>query len=940
MKRPALPVLILLLAAPVSAGEQPQGMVVQQGAASSSYDAATRTQTIDQATGRAVYQWDSFNIGAGETTHFQMPGADGVALNRTLQNDPSRIFGTLSSNGDVILLNPHGVLFGEGSRVDVNGLLASTGRMSDEDFLNGRYRLDAIGADPDAAIVNQGAITMKEGGWAALVAPRVENAGVITAPLGRVALGSGEAAEVDLRGDGLLKIRAPLTRRPDGAAALVTNTGEIAVEGGVVELTAQAVEGLMETVINLEGRVAATSIRREGGAIVLSGGDHGIVRVAGGMEARSEGAGDRGGRVVVTGEQIDVREDAKVDVSGAGGGGEILIGGDKQGKPAEALGQIFANAENVRVEHGAQLIANALSVGDGGRVIVWSDRMTAFAADIAARGGAGGGDGGFAEVSGKERLVYRGLADLRAPMGQDGTLLLDPTDIRIIAGAPGGSTGTLTLGPSISDTTTTPSILTTGDLLAQLALGDVTISTASGLGGAGDISVEAMINYTGAADRSLTFLATGNFTSAGGGAEATGAGALSLVIDAGSSTGGGGFDTNGGDFSLDAASGSFFVPRIYAGGGDIRVNLDGGGTLSFSRSPTRSRYETSGSGVIEFRSDGDINSEASASCCNGIGHLGSGIIRLIADDDGDGTGDLNLDSGIRAAGATDLTFSGNTIIGNFNGLIATNGGDITFNGDIEANSQNSVFRVYTERDLLNPDFGSGTANAANTIDGNITINGGMQLADRGNNSLIFYAGSSGSVSVNGSITQIGLGASDYVSFHGGNISVEIVESGDIAINSAGDVTMSVQTDTLSFSTPSATARLNGSVGGLTGADAAASLGGPNFPDADTHTFGGFTAGGAFIDLNPAAPAAPAPEPAVDMGLSSARPVQAWLGAARLVAWGMICRAHQAVSPPAVRRARCPVAALPMAAARQAATPCSIAASRASRTCARRTASPR
>ena len=53
-------------------------------------------------------------------------------------NDPSAIHGNLSANGTVFLINPHGILFGRGSNVNVGGLVASTLNLSDDDFRAGR----------------------------------------------------------------------------------------------------------------------------------------------------------------------------------------------------------------------------------------------------------------------------------------------------------------------------------------------------------------------------------------------------------------------------------------------------------------------------------------------------------------------------------------------------------------------------------------------------------------------------------------------------------------------------------------------------------------------------------------------------------------------------------------------------------------------------------
>jgi filamentous hemagglutinin family protein len=48
-------------------------------------------------------------------------------LNRVIGQDPSSLLGRLQSNGRVCLINPNGIVFGTGSRMDVGGLVASTG---------------------------------------------------------------------------------------------------------------------------------------------------------------------------------------------------------------------------------------------------------------------------------------------------------------------------------------------------------------------------------------------------------------------------------------------------------------------------------------------------------------------------------------------------------------------------------------------------------------------------------------------------------------------------------------------------------------------------------------------------------------------------------------------------------------------------------------------
>ena len=138
----------------------------------------------------AIINWQSFSIGQGESTRFIQPSALSAVLNRVTGGDPSKILGLLQSNGKVLLINQNGILFGPNSRVDVNGLIASTLNISNQDFLAGRM---SFTAGPMAGKVeNQGTITTPGGGQVYLIATDVENSGVITAPNGDVLLAAGK----------------------------------------------------------------------------------------------------------------------------------------------------------------------------------------------------------------------------------------------------------------------------------------------------------------------------------------------------------------------------------------------------------------------------------------------------------------------------------------------------------------------------------------------------------------------------------------------------------------------------------------------------------------------------------------------------------------------------------------------------------------------------
>lgn len=118
---------------------------------------------------------------------------------------------------------------------------------------------------------------------------------------------------------------------------------------------------------------------------------------------------------------------ANINASGQVGGGTVLIGGDYRG-----LGSV-PNAQFTTVDALTSIRADALTSGNGGKVVLWADNITRFSGAITAKGGSISGDGGFVEVSGKESLAHTGTADLSAVNGSTGTLLLDPANITIVA---------------------------------------------------------------------------------------------------------------------------------------------------------------------------------------------------------------------------------------------------------------------------------------------------------------------------------------------------------------------------------------------------------------------------------------------------------------------------------------------------------------------------
>ncbi|MBK8175112.1 MAG: filamentous hemagglutinin N-terminal domain-containing protein [Rhodospirillales bacterium] len=418
-----LAAVIAVAAAPAAAA--PEGGKVTGGCATITQgDGITR---IDQFTDKAIIDWRKFSLDASEIARFHQPGANAVALNRVRGSDPSVILGQLQANGHVFLVNPNGVVFGPGAKVDVHGLVATTADIRNDDFLAGRYRFTIPSPNPDAAVVNQGTITFGETGLAALVAPSVRNDGAIVGTLGEVTLAGAAGFSLDLQGDGLIRFGA--TRElVDGLSrkgALVTNSGRIEADGGRVIITADAAESVVDQAINAGGIIEARSFALAPGEIVLDGGDHGTVTVTGTLSTTGAEADARGGDIDVLGDRLTLAAGGVIDASGPAGGGSVHVGGDQRGEGGRR------RASETVMEPGAVIFADATTQGDGGQVVLWADQKLVFAGTVSARGGSEGGNGGLVETSSTGQLLATGRVDTSAPGGADGSWLLDPLHVVI-----------------------------------------------------------------------------------------------------------------------------------------------------------------------------------------------------------------------------------------------------------------------------------------------------------------------------------------------------------------------------------------------------------------------------------------------------------------------------------------------------------------------------
>lgn len=383
----------LLLAAP--APEQlPTGGQVVSGNASISQNGAN--MDINQTTNRAAINWQSFDIGSGAHVNFQQPSSSSVALNRVMNGNPSQIFGRLTANGQVYITNAAGVYFAPGASVNVGSLVATTHDISNADFMEGNYNFSRKGST--GSVVNEGTIQTDIGGYIALLAPEVRNNGIMIAEMGTVALAAGESFGLHFNAQGGL---SDVTVTKSNIDALVENGQAVQTPGGLIILSAQAVNSLQGGVVKNSGTLEATGFVNDGGVIKIAASDKielggsinanaksdssgrggeviaiasldnhdSVMEFSGSISARGGDEGGDGGFIETSGSHIDIDENVSVDTrSPEGKTGKWLIDPynyDIDGSDATAIVNAL-NSSNVEVTTAADTGAYGSDGNSGG----------------------------------------------------------------------------------------------------------------------------------------------------------------------------------------------------------------------------------------------------------------------------------------------------------------------------------------------------------------------------------------------------------------------------------------------------------------------------------------------------------------------------------------------------------------------------------------------
>ena len=269
-KGPSLLLAILLpfTLMPEMAYALPHGGVVTKGAATLSY--STNRLLVNQNTSSASFSWSSYNVGSSQTVQYRTPGSSSVSMNFIGGTTPAQISGQVISNGQLVFMDPNGIVFGTGSSVSAAGVRAfgantNTGTIT-----------------PTGSVSNAGTLTAGTGGQIVLVGTSVTNTGAILAPSGQVVLAAGSTAT--------------LSESPSSSLSVVTTGGGSIYDSGTI--TAENADGTPGA-IAMKAGMTSGSVSLEPSAVLDA----------------SAPTGGNGGTVTIDASEVVLDNVAPIDVS-------------------------------------------------------------------------------------------------------------------------------------------------------------------------------------------------------------------------------------------------------------------------------------------------------------------------------------------------------------------------------------------------------------------------------------------------------------------------------------------------------------------------------------------------------------------------------------------------------------------------------------------------
>ena len=350
------------------AGEMPTGASVQSGNVEIS-GKNTNHLVIEQSTNKSIINWDSFSIHDKGRVDFNMPSSISSSLNRVTGSTPSSIAGQLNSNGKVLIINPNGVMITKNGVVKTGSFTASTLDINNEDFL--KDKMNFIGNGKSKSVQNNGKIIIGDKGYGALLGGQISNAGIVSARLGKIALGAGEKITLDFVGDGLMSVSVPSEKlgiikdiNGNTLKSLISNSGLLKANGGIIKLSAATAKNFSRSSVNIgsSGLIIARSVNDKTGKVVIGSPTNEKIKIAGKIDVSGHRSLTPSGTIIVRGRSVT--HNGKIFARGGTGGKVNIISKDT----LKLDGSIFA--QGTKEKGGSVLFLSEKSISSTPKTVV------------------------------------------------------------------------------------------------------------------------------------------------------------------------------------------------------------------------------------------------------------------------------------------------------------------------------------------------------------------------------------------------------------------------------------------------------------------------------------------------------------------------------------------------------------------------------------------
>ena len=454
---------------------------------------------INQSSQQAIISWNSFNVGSSAKVNFNQPSASATTLNKIFDARPSQIFGQINANGKIILQNSAGIYFGPSSTLNVGSIVATTGTISNQDFLNNKFNFSRNNSKGN--IVNEGSLKAIDN-FVALLAPNIRNEGLIFAEKGSIVLSTGDEVTLNFQNNGHI---SSIVSTPSSIDSLIQNNKAIEAPGGKIILSARAISDLVSGVINQNGTINSGSkanvVVNQGGKIFLEASS---IKMSSNSSTTSK-AKDIGGDISIIGKEISIDNNSVIDASGNSAGNIKILSNQENLEIKNSIirsnsqlgdvGAIALSAFKNFLISGSTI--EATGTNKGGKILLGYDfagqtlpfaQNASFDENTYINASSTNGAGGFIETSGQTLYIRS-----RINAGRGGQWLVDPFDLTIDATAAGQIVSAINSGSNVSLTTSTQNY-SSYSLTGVSGLGNINLNSPIVATGEGTLSLTAANN--------------------------------------------------------------------------------------------------------------------------------------------------------------------------------------------------------------------------------------------------------------------------------------------------------------------------------------------------------------------------------------------------------------------------------------------------------------